>query len=46
VGRDDQVEACCGEHEALLRLAVSLVGPSDAADILSVAVLNVLQTRG
>ena len=45
VGRDDQVEACYGEHaEALRRFAVSLVGPSDAADILSVAILNVLQT--
>lgn len=45
MGRDDQVEACYGEHaEALSRFAVSLVGPSDAADILSVAVLNVLQT--
>ena len=45
VGRNDQVEACYGEHaEALSRFAVSLVGPTDAADILSVAVLNVLQT--
>jgi len=45
VGRNDRVEACYGKHaESLSRFAVSLVGPSDAPDILSVALLKVLQT--
>ena len=45
MGRYDRVEACYSEHaESLSRFAVSLVGPSDAPDILSAAVLRVLQT--
>lgn len=44
VVRNDQVEACYGEHaDSLSRFAVSLVGASDAPDILSAAILKVLQ---
>lgn len=45
MGLNDRIEVCYGEHaESLSRFAVSLVGPSDAPDVLSAAVLRVLQT--